>query len=100
MTDELPAAPMPLLVKVIIVVSALPVLDMPFLMAGSDMLYTMGKLLLYFYPVFVLLCAWCAWRVWQSNATLSYILIALMWLTHGAMIVLCRPEVLGLEPVL
>ena len=88
--DEIPTNPMPWWLKALIVLLTLPVLGLPWLWAGNIETDT-GKTLLFFYPVFAVLAAWCAWKAWARNETLTWILLALMLLTDGAMYLLCYP---------
>ncbi len=88
--DEKPTNPMPWWLKALIVLLTMPVLGLPWLWAGNIETDT-GKTLLFFYPVFAVLAAWCAWKAWARNETLTWILLALMLLTDGAMYLLCYP---------
>ena len=76
---------MPTLMKVAIIVAAAPVLAYPWLLASITDASATARTLLMLYPLYVLISAVCAWKVWSSNPTLSYILIALMLLTHAAL---------------
>ena len=88
--DELPQRPLPIWVKIVIVASMLPVADMPWLIAGNpegDLAHT----LLWLYPAWVLLAGFCAWKAWSRSPELTWILIFITILAHGAMWLLCYP---------
>lgn len=89
--EELPQDPMPLWVKIAVVVCTLPVLALPWLWAGNPGTEE-GRVLLWLYPAVVLIFAVCAWKAWRSGPTLTYILLAMMLLTHAAMWLLCYPS--------
>lgn len=80
----------PLWLKVTAIVCALPVLAMPWLLAGHPETDT-AKTLLWLYPAFVVLDAICAVAAWNRGRELTVILLVLMLLTHAAMWILCYP---------
>lgn len=81
--------PVPLWVKIVIVLAALPVLCAPLLSAGvspeGEALWLMRL-----YPAAIVLAAVCAWRAYPQRPELSWILIILMLLIHASMWVLCN----------
>lgn len=85
-----PEQPMPLWAKILVVVCALPVADLPWLWAGNPETDT-ARLLLRLYPVFVPLAAVCAWLAWRRSRELTFILLAVLVLSHVAMWLLCYP---------
>ncbi len=77
-----------------IAVSCLPLLSFPWLLSLSPDT-TEAKTLLYLYPFYVLLTAWCARACYGGERTvLTWILVALLWLSHGAMWLLVDPSIL------
>ncbi len=81
---------MPMWIRCLIIVSALPVLALPWLWAGNPDSDT-GKVLLWLYPAYVVLSTVCAYKAWRNTPELTWILIVLLLLTHGAMYILCYP---------
>lgn len=86
--DYLPENPIPTGFKIADIVSALPVLMFPWLLTGTP---PGGeyRTLLWLYPFYVLLSAWCAWKCYSTRAALAWILLILMWLTHAAVAYMC-----------
>ncbi|MCM1483767.1 MAG: hypothetical protein NC043_05490 [Muribaculaceae bacterium] len=73
--------PVPLWVKMLIIIDALPVFSLPALIAMSSP--GMGGMVL-IYPAFVLMGAWLAWICWPERRVMSWIMIVLMALMHVA----------------
>lgn len=90
MNDDIPQQPVPLWVKVLIVLTALPVLDLPWLWAGDPVTDT-GKVLLWLYPAYVVVSAVCEWLAYRRRPEVTWILMLLLVLAHAAMWVLCYP---------
>ena len=82
---------MPLLVKIILIVSCLPLLAMPKLISLS---LTTDDHLLWFYPFDVILSVLCAWRAWGRRPEVSWIIIGVLWLTHIAVWFLVDPAII------
>lgn len=74
---------MPLYMKIIIIVAALPVLAFPWLLSADRAGGTENEALVWFYPIYVLAAALCAWIVYGRRPELSWILVVLMLLTHA-----------------
>ena len=55
--------------------------------AEGDLAHT----LLWLYPAWVLLAGLCAWKAWSRSPELTWILIFITILAHGAMWLLCYP---------
>lgn len=72
----------PLWALAIIIIAALPVFSFPALLtsAPSDL-----RAIVWLYPLYVLTAAWLAWACWPTRRLMSWILIVLMLLSHGAM---------------
>lgn len=69
----------------IIIVAAMPVFQMPLLLAriaGDD---SQSRIFTYVYPIYVVAAAWLAWCSYPERPVLSWILVVLMLLTHAAM---------------
>lgn len=84
--------PIPIRIKALIVLCALPLLGLPWLISSPGSAEAGTFLALY--PLFVVLCAACAWKAYAGNPLLCYILLAVMLLTHAAMWLLCYPAAL------
>ena len=86
-SEDLPPQKRPLWFKILVIACALPVLAYPALLsrcpAGGP-----AETFLWFYPIYVVVAAVCAWLCWQSRRETAWILLALMLLTHAAMWVL------------
>lgn len=85
--DDMPPQKRPLWIKLLIVLCSLPVLAYPALLAKSPAGGPV-ETFLWFYPVYVVVAAVCAWLCWPSRRETSWILLILMLLTHAAMWVL------------
>lgn len=77
----------PLWVVALIVLVAMPVLLLPMMLSRAPEDGNV-ELWLWMYPVYVLLSCWCEWRAWTRRPELTWILMFVMILTHGAMWVL------------
>lgn len=84
----MPENPVPVVFKAADIVSALPVLAFPWLLTG-DVPSGEYHTLLWLYPFYVLLSAWCAWKCYASRPALAWILVVLMWLSHAAVAYMC-----------
>lgn len=82
--DIEPRNPLPWWMKLIIVVSSLPVLALPRLISSCPP-GAPEETFLRFYPVYVAVAALCAWLSYGRRPELTWIIVVLMWLTHGAM---------------
>ena len=80
-------------IKIIIIVCSLPVCSMPWLLRLCPPEDT-AKTFLYIYPLYVLMTAWLAWRNIQLRPAVTWILLAVMLLTHAAMWLLVDPSVI------
>ena len=81
----------PLVVTVIIVIAMLPVLAFPSMLAlsPSDSLH---NTMLWIYPFYVLMSGWLAWLSWKDRPYLTWILLAVLILTHISMWILVLPH--------
>ncbi|MBO4943876.1 MAG: hypothetical protein J6C91_01290 [Muribaculaceae bacterium] len=63
---------------VITVISALPALRLPALISSAE---GEAKVILWLYPLMLLLGCWCAWRCYTlERKTMAWILVAICWL--------------------
>lgn len=76
----------------IIVVLMLPVVQMPALLANCPAEVPMVKTLVWVYPVYVLVAGWLAYICYDRRRLMSFILMALMILTHIAVWLLVTSE--------
>lgn len=79
---------MPWWVKLLLVVMTLPVLSLPWLLAKAPEENTEALWLLRLYPVAIVLAAWCGWKAYGQRPEVTWVLIAVMFLTNAAMWVL------------
>lgn len=76
----------PLWAKLLIIISALPVVSLPMIINRcSAARYEEIKLFLMIYPLYVLASAVMAWISYRQRREVSLILIVVMLLTHAAM---------------
>lgn len=91
--DQIPENPLPVWMKILIIVAALPVLAFFKLMELCPP-HSQAMLFLWLYPFFTLLCAVLEWRAWGRRPELTWILLFVEILTHGAMWILVDPSIL------
>ena len=76
----------PLWAKLLIIISALPVVSLPMIINQcSAARYEEIKMFLMIYPLYVLASAVMAWISYRQRHEVSLILIVVMLLTHAAM---------------
>lgn len=76
----------PLWAKLLIIISALPVVSLPMIINQcSAARYEEIKMFLMIYPLYVLASAVMAWISYRQRREVSLILIVVMLLTHAAM---------------
>lgn len=87
----------PLPVIVVVVLVALPVVALPTLIGriGATEIEQTIKVFLFGYPVYVIISAWLACISYPRRPYMTWILVALMVLTHLAMWLLTSPETLN-----
>lgn len=91
--------PVPLWLKIVIIVSCVPVLSFFKLLSicppGAE-----SRTLLWLYPFYVIATGICAWMCAGSRRTLTWCLLALLILTHAAIWLLADPALVSeLRPV-
>ena len=74
---------MPAIVRILIIVTALPVLLLPVLLSKAPA-EGPAKTFICIYPAYVLLSAVCEWLCWSRRPELTWILIVMMLLTHAS----------------
>lgn len=73
-------------VKLLIIVSALPVMMLPAIIGKCGaMQYESAKMFFMFYPLYVIASTILAWISYRQRPEISLILIIILWLTHIAM---------------
>lgn len=86
--------PTPLWFKILTIILMLPAAGFPLLLstAGAD---SPIKLLLWLYPAYVIVSGVCAIMCYQSRNEISWILLALMLLSHAGIyyLALCNPPI-------
>lgn len=76
----------PLWAKLLIIISALPIVSLPMIINQcSAARYEEIKMFLMIYPLYVLASAVMAWISYRQRREVSLILIVVMLLTHAAM---------------
>ncbi|MCH5347332.1 MAG: hypothetical protein J1E63_09490 [Muribaculaceae bacterium] len=80
----------------IIVIAALPAVSFPRLLAdiGATGLQETVRLLLWGYPFYIVAAAWLAVISYRRRPYVTWILVALMVLTHFAIYILCNDPTL------
>jgi len=78
--------------KIVIILCSLPVLSIPWLLQRCP--ENAATTFLCIYPLYVLISACMAWRSIQSRPALTWILLAVMLLTHAAMWLLVDPSII------
>ena len=81
--DDMPPRPRPWWIKIIIIAVALPVLALPLMLEKAPANGQADGFLL-FYPIYVVAAAICEWICWPRRPEITWILVALMVLTHAA----------------
>lgn len=91
--DDIPSRPIPWWFKVLAVVLCLPLLAFPRLVSlcPPD---TSAETMLWIYPFFTLLSAWLALACYGRRHELSWVLMGVLLLSHGAMWLLVDPSIL------
>ncbi len=69
----------------IIIICALPVLAFPTMLSWSGTAISDHRVMLWMYPFYVLLASFLAWKCYGERTALTWILLALILLTHAAM---------------
>lgn len=80
--------------KLIIIIAALPVVAFPALLSQAPAGDGTVDLFLWFYPLYVVASAVCAWICRDKRPEVMWILVVLMLLTHAAMWLLVNPLLL------
>lgn len=75
----------PVWMLIIIIVAALPVLAFPTMLSLSAADISEYRILVWFYPFYVIVSAWLAWQCYGRRTEMTWILIILMILSHAAM---------------
>ena len=91
--SELPQQPMPLWVKIVIIACCLPVLTFPWLLSLCPE-ESSAETFLWIYPLYVLVSGYLAWRCWADRPVLTWVLLAVMLLTHAAIWLLVDPTII------
>lgn len=91
--EDIPENPMPTWVKLVIIACCLPVLAFPWLLnlCPDD---SPAETFLWIYPFYVALAGVCAWRSWARRKELTWVVLAVLLLTHAAMWMLVDPTIL------
>lgn len=92
--DELPDIPFPLWKKCLVIVAVLPVLAFPWLLSLCPQDNSTTMYLLWAYPFAEIGSGVLAWLCQKQRPEVSWILIVLMLLMHGAILLLVKPELL------
>ena len=75
---------MPIWVKLLIIVLALPILAYLWLISNAPRDRYL-EILLWAYPIYIIISAICEWLCWFNRRELFWILIIISFLTHAAM---------------
>lgn len=82
----------PLWFKIIVIVLMLPLIGFPTLLTGMGELDDTVRMLLWLYPLYVLVTGICATMCYPSRRELAWILLAVMLLSHAGIyyLALCK----------
>ncbi|MBD5210172.1 MAG: hypothetical protein HDS77_02700 [Bacteroidales bacterium] len=78
----------PVWVTVVIILAALPVFAFPAMLSASKAIAGEERYFLWIYPAYVLAAALLAYQCYGRRTVMTWIIVFLMILTHGAMWVL------------
>lgn len=78
----------PVWMTLIIIIAALPVLAFPFMLSMSHGIAGGDRYFLWLYPAYVIAASLLAWQCYGRRSAMTWIIIALMLLTHVSMWVL------------
>lgn len=82
----------------VIIVLLLPVFQFPYLVASAPDVSTV-KTLVWIYPFYCLVAAWLAWQCFPQRPALSWILLALMVMSHVSVWCLVAMTPSGLDVI-
>lgn len=82
----------PVWVMIIIIAAALPVLGLPYLLSAPHAAGEESKVFYTLYPVYVVASAYLAWQCYGRRTVMTWILVGLMLLAHGAMLLLATAQ--------
>lgn len=86
MSNSIEKKKYPWWIKLLIIVSALPVMALPMIIGKCGaMQYEEAKMFFMFYPFYVVASAILAWISYRQRPEMTIILILILWLTHVAM---------------
>ena len=88
--DDIPPVIMPLWAKALVVVVALPMPLILLMLMSVAPSAESAKVYMFLYPIATVLDCYCAWRCWANRRELYWILLALLVLTHFAMLWLTK----------
>lgn len=75
----------PLWAKLMIIISATPIITLPYTISQcDDITYEIFKIFFFLYPIYVITSAIMSWICYKSRPEISIVLIILMILTHIA----------------
>lgn len=75
----------PLWAKLMIIISAIPIITLPYTISQcNDVTYEFFKIFFFLYPIYVIISAIMSWICYKSRHEISIVLIILMLLTHIA----------------
>lgn len=79
----------PLWMVAIIIVAALPALLLPtFVVMAEGPVPETKKVFLWLFPLYLVVAAYLAWQCYGQRTVMSWILVALMFMTDAAMMIL------------
>ena len=88
-SQDLPAKRPPMWLLLIVIISILPVVGWPWYMSNFGInLDSQTAFLAIAFPIYIILCGYLAYKCFQYRKEVTYILIAIMWLSYGAAIFL------------
>ena len=88
MNDQRRAPRMPWWMKLLIVLAMLPVVALPMMLGAARPEALDNKALIWIYPFYVVVAGVLPWNCYGRRTEMTWILLVLMMLTHGAMYVM------------
>ncbi|MDE5727816.1 MAG: hypothetical protein K2H94_06815 [Duncaniella sp.] len=82
---------MPLYVKILIVLLALPLFSALWLagrLEPASPIYPTVRLMVWLYPFYMLLSSWLAWKAWAERQAVTWILLAMEVLSTASIYIL------------
>lgn len=73
-------------VVIAVIISVMPVVAWPWYMSGFNFSHSndIVDFLAFVFPVYIILCAYLAYKCYNVRHEITYILLSIIWLSYGA----------------